>query len=267
VRALGKPMTATSANGSGEKRPYSVADIMGGLSEKQKNLIDLVLDVGELPHRPPSTVIDTTLSTPVTFRQGDVVVTATEQNDAAMERYITESVRETQDLAGKLMLKHWDAIKQTGLIVGLDGSLGMGKTIFTKGIATFLHITDTITSPTYTYQEEYPFERHGVRGMLYHLDAWKVDAAAQWQRLGVTKHVGAGHVIVIEWWDQVAAFAGFPTNIPLVHVQLKGRRWNMDQERTIRVWTTPAAAATAATPAPDVPSGLSELGAPGAPEK
>jgi tRNA threonylcarbamoyladenosine biosynthesis protein TsaE len=165
------------------------------------------------------------------------------------------------------MLKHWDAIKQTGLIVGLDGSLGMGKTIFTKGIATFLHITDTITSPTYTYQEEYPFERHGVRGMLYHLDAWKVDAAAQWQRLGVTKHVGAGHVIVIEWWDQVAAFAGFPTNIPLVHVQLKGRRWNMDQERTIRVWTTPAAAATAATPAPDVPSGLSELGAPGAPEK
>src|SRR5258708_6009897 len=72
VKKFGRPITATSANGSGEKRPYSIQDIFDGISEKQKGLIDLIIDVGELPHNLPSTVIDTTLSASVIFRQGTI---------------------------------------------------------------------------------------------------------------------------------------------------------------------------------------------------
>ena len=44
TEALGRPITATSANASGEKRPYSVDDVLNRLSAKQKNLVDLIID-------------------------------------------------------------------------------------------------------------------------------------------------------------------------------------------------------------------------------
>lgn len=197
VGKFGKPITATSANGSGNKRPYTIDDALDQLSQKQKALIDLALDAGELPKNEPSTVIDTTMSTPMTMRAGTIQVDSDHQ-------FFSTSEAETQALAGKLLLKHWNEIKDTGLVVGLNGSLGAGKTIFTKGIATFLNISETITSPTYTYVEEYEFERHGVRGNLYHLDLWKVESAAELERLDVTSLLQPNNVIVIEWWSQVA---------------------------------------------------------------
>jgi L-threonylcarbamoyladenylate synthase len=69
VAAFGKPITATSANASYKKRPYSIQDIFDSISEKQKNLIDLVLDAGTLPTRDPSTVVDTTLGDETVLRQ------------------------------------------------------------------------------------------------------------------------------------------------------------------------------------------------------
>lgn len=70
VEKLGVPVTATSANASYKKRPYKISDILDNLSEKQKGLIDLIIDAGELPRSEPSTVIDTTLDEPITLRQG-----------------------------------------------------------------------------------------------------------------------------------------------------------------------------------------------------
>ncbi len=49
VSILGKPLTATSANASYKKRPYSVSNILDNLSTKQKKLIDLIIDAGTLP--------------------------------------------------------------------------------------------------------------------------------------------------------------------------------------------------------------------------
>ncbi|KKS30504.1 MAG: Sua5/YciO/YrdC/YwlC family protein, partial [Candidatus Amesbacteria bacterium GW2011_GWA2_42_12] len=74
VKAFGKPITATSANASYKKRPYCLEDIMQFLSPRQKSLIDLVIDAGELPHNEPSTVIDTTLDDVEVLRQGKLTV-------------------------------------------------------------------------------------------------------------------------------------------------------------------------------------------------
>ncbi len=201
VAALGHPMTATSANMSDARRPYSITDVLEPLSDGQRQLIDLVIDAGQLPPNPPSTVIDTTLSTPITLRQGDVV----NDNQPANQLQLTSnSPADTKALAGRLLLKHWNDIKTTGLVIGLDGVLGTGKTIFAKGAAEFLQISDEVTSPTYNYIEEYNYTRHGVQGHLYHLDLWKVDSAAQLERLEVNKLWGPNQVVVIEWWQQVA---------------------------------------------------------------
>lgn len=197
LKAYGKPITATSANASGKKRPYTIQDIFDGLSNKQKNLIDLVLDAGKLPPNQPSTVIDTTLSTPTTLRSGDISFETTTATELT-----SRSETETKKIAGTVLLKNWDQIKETGLIIGLEGVLGAGKTIFTKGVATFLQIEETLTSPTYSYIEEYEYTRHGINGRLYHADLWKIDQPEDVTRLEIDQLFQPNNVVVIEWWKQ-----------------------------------------------------------------
>lgn len=203
VKALGRPITATSANASGEKRPYTVQDIFDGLSEKQKSRIDLVIDAGELPKNEPSVVIDTTLSTPLALRG---------KWQEGGEQFETHSTEETQALAGKLLLKYWEQIKERGLLVALDGELGVGKTVFASGAAQFLKIEEPVSSPTYTYIHEYAFNRHGVTGTLFHLDLWKIDSKEAFDRLEVGQFFQPGAVVLAEWWQNVADF--WPKNNP-----------------------------------------------------
>lgn len=213
LAAYGKPITATSANMSDGARPYNIDKLLADLPAKQLGLIDLILDAGELPHNEPSTVIDTTLSTPLTMRAGELTAAAT--LSAALENtsaatFTTTSAQETSDLAGKLLLKHWNTIKASGLVIGLDGPLGAGKTVFTKGVAQFLGITETISSPTYSYINEHEYLRHDVAGMLYHLDVWKIDDAETFARLEFENLLKPRTVVVVEWWDQVKAFVQPP---------------------------------------------------------
>lgn len=226
VSKYGKPMTATSANASGKKRPYTISDILSNLSNTQKEKIDLVLDAGELPHNPPSTVIDTTLETPITLRQGEQKF-----SDEKTQKIVTNSEQETMDVAGKVALKNWNTIRNTGLIIAMDGPLGVGKTIFTKGIATFLGITETITSPTYSYVEEYDYTRHQTSGRLYHADIWKIDSTEEATRLGFEDMLEPGSLILIEWFDIAKDYItalSVEHNVPLIHIQL-------DQQDTKRI--------------------------------
>lgn len=218
-KAFGKPITATSANASGKKRPYSVTDILSGLSEKQKGLIGLILDAGELPKNEPSTVIDTTLSAPVTLRASNRDTdNLTTHNSLTL---ISRSELETKEIAGRLLLKHWDDIIAAGIVVALDGDLGVGKTIFTKGSAEFLKIEDTIKSPTYTYIEEYNFTRHQTTGKLFHLDMWKVSDKTMFERLEIEKLFGENNVIIVEWFTQVADYIQpLLGTIPLITINI-----------------------------------------------
>ncbi len=219
VQQLGRPITATSANASGKKRPYTLNDIFERLSPKQLSLVDLAIDVGELPPNPPSTVIDTTLSTPLVMRQGEMVA---DEAATVVAEFVSHSAQETRDVAGKWLLKYWEVLKRDGLVIGLNGSLGAGKTVLTQGIGNFLHITDQITSPTYTYILEYPYQRYQQAGVLHHVDAWKIDSAAEAARLELSKLVQPGSVLVIEWWSQVAEFvlAELPESVPVLTIDL-----------------------------------------------
>lgn len=226
LESYGKPITATSANGSGQKRPYAIQDIFDNISEKQKSLIDLVLDAGTLPTNPPSTVIDTTLSTPVTLREGSLDLSGNSKaKKSAGKTYTLDSENEaaTKSIAGRLVLKNWDGIKKSGLVIGLDGPLGAGKTVFAKGVAEFLQISDPLTSPTYTYIEEYAFTRHQTTGKLFHLDMWKVDSKEVFEKLELAEIIGEHTVMVIEWWSQIAPYFESilkEKNIPLIAVNV-----------------------------------------------
>ncbi len=219
VASYGKPITATSANASGKKRPYTIKDVLDNLSDAQREKIDLILDAGELPHNPPSTVIDTTLETPITLRQGDITLQTTNT-----QQTVTYSEQETMNLAGKITLTHWSDITRTGLIIALDGPLGVGKTVFTKGIAKFLGITETITSPTYSYVEEYNFTRHQTKGRFYHADIWKINSADEAARLGIADMLEPNSLLLVEWFDVAKDYilsVAEDKQIPVVHIQLQ----------------------------------------------
>jgi L-threonylcarbamoyladenylate synthase len=225
LNQLDQGITATSANASDKKRPYQVSDILDNLSEKQKSLIDLIVDVGELPRNEPSVVIDTTLSTPIALR-GQL-----KKTDNFIE-FKSKSETETQELAKRLMLKNWNTLKKKGLIFALNGELGMGKTIFAKGVAQFLQIEEEITSPTYSYLNEYTYKRQGCRGVFYHLDAWKIDQEEEFALLQVDKLLAANNVLVIEWWDKIADFLKKDFKQQAIILELSGQ----DNQRTIKLW-------------------------------
>jgi len=198
IKNLGQAITSTSANASGKKRPYKIQDIFAGLSDKQKSLIDLVIDAGELPKNEPSIVVDTTLSTPIVLRG------SLQNSEEEGEVLWSNNESETIELAGRLLLNHLNDIQKNGLVIALNGQLGMGKTIFAKGVAKFLGIKETISSPTYSYINEYPYRRLTTEGIFYHVDAWKIDSQEEVNFLQIKKLIKKNNIVVIEWFEQVA---------------------------------------------------------------
>lgn len=197
IKDFGQAITSTSANASGKKRPYKIQDVFDGLSEKQKNLIDLVIDAGELPKNEPSVVVDTTLSTPIALRG------SLQNNQDHGEVLWSDNENETIELAGRLLLNHLNEIQKDGLIIALNGQLGMGKTVFAKGVAKFLGIKEIISSPTYSYINEYSYQRLNTGGTFYHIDAWKIDSQEKISFLKIRELVKKNNVVVIEWFQQI----------------------------------------------------------------
>jgi len=85
-------------------------------------------------------------------------------------------------------------VKQ-GDIVCLDGDLGVGKTVFTKGFAVGLDIDDCITSPTFTIVQEY----HEGRLPLFHFDVYRIADPEEMYEIGFEEYINGDGVCLIEW--------------------------------------------------------------------
>jgi len=73
VKKVGLPITATSANRSGEPSPYSIKEVLRSLGP----VVDMILDAGELPMRKPSTIVDFMMvPSPQITREGSISVEA-----------------------------------------------------------------------------------------------------------------------------------------------------------------------------------------------
>jgi len=103
----------------------------------------------------------------------------------------THSEFETIELAQNL-----EAEKFPNMIICLDGELGSGKTMFTKGIANALGIEETLTSPTFTIIKEYDGELP-----LYHMDVYRLDGNTD--GVGIEDYFTKGGVVVIEWANTI----------------------------------------------------------------
>lgn len=83
--------------------------------------------------------------------------------------------------------------KFPNMVICLNGELGSGKTVFTKGFAQSLGI-DEITSPTFTIIKEYNGELP-----LYHMDVYRLEEESA--DIGISEYFDKGGVTIIEWAD------------------------------------------------------------------
>ena len=103
----------------------------------------------------------------------------------------TKSEKETIELA-----QNFESEKFPNMIICLDGELGSGKTVFTKGIANALGIKESITSPTFNRIKEYDGDLP-----LYHMDVYRLDGNTD--GYGIEEYFTKGGVVVIEWSDTI----------------------------------------------------------------
>ena len=86
-----------------------------------------------------------------------------------------------------------------GEIYCLQGDLGVGKTVFTKGFAQGLNITEHITSPTFTIVNEY----HSGRIPFYHFDDYRIGDVEEMFEIGYEEYFYGDGVCLIEWAELI----------------------------------------------------------------
>lgn len=86
-----------------------------------------------------------------------------------------------------------------GEIYTLNGDLGVGKTVFTKGIASGLGIEEPVTSPTFTIIQEYD----SGRLPLYHFDVYRIGDPEEMDEIGYEDYFYGQGLCLIEWAELI----------------------------------------------------------------
>ena len=131
----------------------------------------------------------------------------------------TYSEEETIELAQNI-----ESEKFANMVICLEGDLGSGKTVFTKGCAQAMEINEEVTSPTFNIIKEY------LSGdmPLFHMDVYRLDG--QVDELGIEEYFTKKGVTIIEWADMI------PDYLPEKRLDIKIRNSEDDEnKRTITI--------------------------------
>lgn len=114
-------------------------------------------------------------------------------------RLILRSAREdATEYLGKILGEHL----RSGDVVVLDGDLGAGKTVMTRGIANGMGLHDRVASPTYTIVREYGDESSTK---MFHFDVYRLDGEDDFVFSGLDEYFDRNGVCVIEWGLRIAS--------------------------------------------------------------
>ena len=102
----------------------------------------------------------------------------------------TRSARETYELGLEIGKK---ATK--GQVYTLVGDLGVGKTVFTQGMANGLEIAEPINSPSFTIVQVYDEGRLP----FYHFDVYRIGDISEMDEIGFEDYIYGDGVALIEW--------------------------------------------------------------------
>ena len=120
----------------------------------------------------------------------------------------TNSAKETFLLGEKLGRQ-----AAAGQIYTLNGDLGVGKTVFTQGVAAGLGIAEPVNSPTFTIIQEY----EGGRLPFYHFDVYRIGDIEEMEEIGYDDYFFGEGVCLIEWAELIEEL--LPENIISITIE------------------------------------------------
>jgi len=106
----------------------------------------------------------------------------------------TNSAEETFRLGEKL-----GHLAIPGQIYTLNGDLGVGKTVFTQGVASGLGIKEPVNSPTFTIVQEY----EDGRMPFYHFDVYRIGDLEEMEEIGYDDYFFGNGICLIEWAELI----------------------------------------------------------------
>ncbi|MEG2564045.1 MAG: tRNA (adenosine(37)-N6)-threonylcarbamoyltransferase complex ATPase subunit type 1 TsaE [Bacilli bacterium] len=112
-----------------------------------------------------------------------------------MYKLTTRNEKETVELAQNI-----ESEKFPNMVICLEGDLGSGKTVFTKGFAHAMGIEEAVTSPTFNIIKEYS----SGELPLYHMDVYRLDGKVE--ELGLDEYFHKEGVVIIEWSDMIKEY-------------------------------------------------------------
>ncbi len=111
-------------------------------------------------------------------------------------KFISNCEAETQNIG-----KNFGKELLGGEVICLHGDPGAGKSVFVRGMAESLGISEYITSPTFTLVNEY----ESGRVPLYHFDAYRLADSESAIDSGLDEYFYSGGICAVEWpeniWD------------------------------------------------------------------
>ena len=106
----------------------------------------------------------------------------------------TYGPEETKELGEKIGRQ-----TRPGQIYTLTGDLGVGKTVFTQGLARGLGIKEPVSSPTFTIVQIY----EEGRLPLYHFDVYRIGDVEEMEEIGYDDYFFGNGVCLIEWAELI----------------------------------------------------------------
>lgn len=124
---------------------------------------------------------------------------------------MVETVYETFNMEDTYKLgEEMGAAVQEGDIITLLGDLGVGKTVFAKGLAVGLGIAEDVSSPTFTIVQEYD----DGRLPLYHFDVYRIEEPEEMEAIGYEEYFFGDGVCLVEWANLIEEL------IPEKHIEI-----------------------------------------------
>lgn len=108
--------------------------------------------------------------------------------------FISHSAEETEHFGEALA-----ASLRPGTVLAYTGTLGMGKTAFTRGLARGLGCHGRVTSPTFTVVNEYE-----GKIPLFHFDMYRLSSSDELFDIGWEDYLARCGVCAVEWSERVS---------------------------------------------------------------
>lgn len=110
---------------------------------------------------------------------------------------VVETYSEEETLAlGRRLAQ--DAVP--GMVFALEGDLGVGKTVLTKGMAEGLGIKEPVNSPTFTVLQIYD----DGRLPFYHFDVYRIEEPEEMEEIGYEEYFYGDGICLVEWANLIA---------------------------------------------------------------